>query len=104
MDINHESDYVNIGRSHTQAAPSHAPTTPIQGPITRSCAKKLQQEVNSFLTEYEFIKNENFILPKCSTYVLLRFPQEGDAAGPKEISHTKEKMVSTWKLNHHTTC
>ena len=104
MDINHESDYVNTGRSHTQAALSHTPTMPIQGPITRSRAKKLRQKVNSFLTEYEFIKNKNFILPKCSTYVLLRFTQEGGATGPKEISHTKEKMVGTWKLNQHPTC
>ena len=70
----------------------------------RSRAKKLLQEVNSFLTKYEFIKNENFILPKCSTYALLRFTQEGGTAGPKEVSHTKDKMVGTWKLNQHTTC
>jgi len=67
--------------------------------MTRSRAKKLLQEVNSFLTEYEFIKNENFILPKCSTYALLRFTQEGGTAGPKEVSHTKDKMVGAWKLN-----
>jgi hypothetical protein len=57
--------------------PFDMPAQVYNGPMTRSHAKKLQQEMNSFLTEYEFIKNKNFILPKCSTYVLLRFTQKG---------------------------
>ena len=43
------------------------------GPITRSRAKKLQQEVNALLCEIHFNINENYILPKSCTLLLLRF-------------------------------
>jgi hypothetical protein len=33
------------------------------GPITRACAKLLEQQVNSFLIEPGLLCNENFILP-----------------------------------------
>ena len=46
------------------------------GPITRSRAKKLQQEVNVLLSEIYFNINENYILPKSCTLVLLRFTKE----------------------------
>jgi hypothetical protein len=47
-----------------------------QGPLTRSRAKKLQEQVNSFLTDYNFNISKNVILPKCSTLMLLRYAQE----------------------------
>ena len=43
------------------------------GPITRSRARKIQQEVNSLFAQLNPNFSENFILPKCSTFVLLRF-------------------------------
>ena len=46
------------------------------GPITRSRAKKLQQEVNVLLCEIHFSINENYILPKLCMLVLLRFTKE----------------------------
>ena len=46
------------------------------GPIKRSRAKKLQQEVNALLSEIHFNINENYILPKSCTLVLLRFTKE----------------------------
>ena len=46
------------------------------GPITRSRAKKLQQEVNALLSKIHFNINENYILPKSCTLVLLRFTKE----------------------------
>ena len=46
------------------------------GPITHSRAKKLQQEVNMLLCEIHFNINENYILPKSCTLVLLRFTKE----------------------------
>jgi hypothetical protein len=55
--------------NHGPADPSQTPNTPIQGPITQSRANKLQQEVNSLLTKIDYNANENFILPKFSTYV-----------------------------------
>ena len=43
-----------------------------QGPLTRSRAKKLQEQVNSFLSDCNFHTSKNVILPKCSTLVVLR--------------------------------
>ena len=74
---------------------SQTQDTPIQGAITWSCAKKLQEEVNSLLTNIDYSTNENFIQPKCSIYVLLRFTHMGDTAGPKERSYTKDGMRYT---------
>jgi len=49
-----------------------------EGPITRSRAKKLQQEVNALLCEIYFNINENYILPKMCTLLVLRFTKEDD--------------------------
>jgi hypothetical protein len=79
--------------NHGPAEPSQTPNTPpIQGPITQSRANKLQQEVNSLLTKIYYNTHENFILPKFSTYVFLRFTHMGAIAGPKEMSYTKDEM------------
>ena len=59
-DINQAKEQVNIG------------------PITRSRAKKLQQEVNVLLCEIHFNINENYILPKSYMLLLLRFTKEDD--------------------------
>jgi hypothetical protein len=69
--------------------------TPIQGPITRSRAKKLQQEVNSLLAKIDYNINEDSILPKYCTYVLLRFTHVGEAAGPKTTRYTNNNMKCT---------
>jgi hypothetical protein len=42
-----------------------------QGPLTRSHAKKLQQQVTSFLAEFDNNISENIKLPKSSSLVLL---------------------------------
>ena len=59
-DVNQERELVNLG------------------PITRSRAKKLQQEVNALLCEIHFNINENYILPMSCTLLLLRFTKEDD--------------------------
>jgi hypothetical protein len=46
--------------------------------------------VNSFLTEYEFIKNDNFILPKCCTYALLKFTRRARCWTKGDESHQGE--------------
>jgi hypothetical protein len=46
------------------------------GLLTRSRAKKLQEQVNSFLTDYNFNISKNVILPRCSTLMLLRYAHE----------------------------
>ena len=48
------------------------------GPITRSRAKKLKQEVNTLLCEIHFNINEDYILPKSCTLLLLTFTKEDD--------------------------
>ena len=47
-------------------------------PITRSPAKKLQQEMNTLLCEIYFNINDNYILPKLCTLLLLKFTKEDD--------------------------
>ena len=72
----------------SNSTPTSTPTTPapaqaIDGAITRSRAKKLQQEVNALLCESYINVNENIILPKYSTLVVLRYTHEegGDRIG-----------------------
>ena len=48
------------------------------GPITRSRAKKLQQEVNALLCEIHFNISKNYILPKSCILLLLSFTKEDD--------------------------
>jgi hypothetical protein len=48
--------------------------------------------VNSLLTKIDYNTNKNFILPKFSTYVLLRFTHMGATAGSKETSYTEDEM------------
>jgi hypothetical protein len=57
----------------TQVDENNTPININQGQITRSRAKKLQQEVNSLLAEINLNISENFILPKCSGLVVLRY-------------------------------
>jgi hypothetical protein len=51
----------------------------IQGPIICSRAKKLQQQVNSFLAKINFEIHENVILPKSCTSVVFRNIHEEDS-------------------------
>jgi hypothetical protein len=57
----------------TQVDEDNTPININQGPITRSRANKLQQDVNSLLAEINFNISENVIPPKCSTLVVLRY-------------------------------
>jgi hypothetical protein len=72
--------------SNTLQPPSHTTTTQVQptssltqafdGPITRSRAKNLQQEVHALLYKFQLNNNENFVLPKSCMLILLRFTKE----------------------------
>jgi len=57
--------------SHVNHPPSNLKDT-IQGPLTRSHTKKLQEQVNSFLINFNFNTSENVILPKCSMLIIIR--------------------------------
>jgi hypothetical protein len=58
-------------------ASSTFPTIPT-GPITRSQAKQIQQEVHTLLYEFKLNTNDNFMLPKSCMLIFLRSTkQEG---------------------------
>jgi hypothetical protein len=72
-----EEDDVDIPRvTQDQESDTQAPT--LQGPITRSHAKELQQKVNSFRAKLNFKIYENVILPKSCNLVILRNVHEED--------------------------
>jgi hypothetical protein len=54
--------------------PTSTPTP--TGPITRSRAKKIQQEVHALLCELKLNSNDNFMLPKSCMLILLRYVEE----------------------------
>jgi hypothetical protein len=60
----------------TQVQPTSSPTQAFDGQITRSRAKKLQQEVHTLLYEFQLNTIENFMLPKSCMLILLRFTKE----------------------------
>ena len=61
-----------------------------KGPITRSRAKLVQQEVHAFISELHPNIDKNYILPKSCTLMLLRFTQEATLPGyMKDAKDTK---------------
>ena len=58
-----------------------------QGLLTRSHAKKLQEQVNSFLTDCAFMTSKDVILPKCSTLVVLRCTHEEKSTRSDQREH-----------------
>jgi hypothetical protein len=80
----------------SHAAPVHV----FDGPITRSRAKKLHQEVHPLLCETPFI-NENYILHKLCMLLLLSFTKEDDKNTPR-LNHREEpRRVSSASQNCH---
>jgi len=80
----------------TQVLPTLTPTQVIDGPVTCSHAKKLQQEVHALLCEIHFNINENYILPKCCTLIVLRYiEEEKDELDPeKRTSASPRRQTS----------
>lgn len=86
-------------QSSSQAAPAHV----FDGPITRSRAKQLQQEVHALLCEIPFI-NENYILPKSCMLLLLRFTKEDDKDTPRLNQRGELRRTSSaWQNCHEET-
>jgi hypothetical protein len=81
-----EKDDMTMPLSNTLQPPSHTTSSQVQpislstqvfdGPITRSRAKKLQQEVHALLYEFQLNTNKNFMLAKSCMLILLRFTKE----------------------------
>jgi len=80
----------------TQVLPTPKPAQVINGPVTRSRAKKLQQEVNTLLCEVHFNINENYILPKCSNLIVLRYIEE-EKDESNTTKRTRESKMDQWK-------
>jgi hypothetical protein len=53
-----------------------SPTEALTGPITRSRAEKIGQELHTLLYEFQLNTNDNFMLPKSCMLILLRFTKE----------------------------
>ena len=86
-------------QSSSQAAPAHV----FDGPITRSRAKQLQQEVHALLCEIPFI-NENYIFPKSCMLLLLRFTKEDDKDTPRLNQRGELRRTSSaWQNCHEET-
>ena len=82
----------------TQVLPTLTPAQVIDGPVTRSRAKKLQQEVHALLCEIHFSVNENYILPMCSTLIVLRYIEEEK----EESDHEEQTSVSSRRSQKRT--
>ena len=74
----------------TPVSPTPTPAQVINGPIKRSRAKKLQQEVHALLCEIHFNINDNYILPKCCTLIVLRYIEE-----EKDESDSEERTSAS---------
>ena len=81
----------------TQVSHTPTPAHVINGPITRSLAKKLQQEVHTLLCEIHFNINKNYILHKCCTLIVLRYiEEEKDKSDLKNGPVQVPKEVKKW--------
>jgi hypothetical protein len=62
----------------TMPTPTSSPTTFLIStrPITRSRAKKIQQEVQTLLYEFQLNSKDIFMLPKSCLLILLRYVEE----------------------------
>jgi len=86
----------------TQVSPTPTPAQVIDRPITRSRSKKLQQEVHALICEIHFNINENYILPKCCTLIVLRYIEEEKNESDREertsaSSRRSQKQASAKK-------
>ena len=95
QDINQAHDVEDINQAREQVN---------IGPITRSRAKKLQQEVNALLCEIHFNISENYILPKSCILLLLRFTKEDDKDTPRLNQRGELRRTSSaWQNCHEET-
>jgi hypothetical protein len=90
----------------TQVQPISSPTQVFDGPITRSRAKKLQQEVHTLLYEFQLNTNENFMLPKSCMLILLRLTKEegqntSRANKKEELCPSQSSAIEPSKRNSH---
>ena len=71
------------------------------GPVTRSRAKLLEQQVKSLLLEYNVCDNMNFILPKSLHLCMIRFVDNTSARGREGASIGEEEEQQSEELKEH---
>jgi len=81
----------------TQVLPTPTPSQVIDGLGTRSHTKKLQQKVQALLYEVHFNINKNYILPNCSTLIILRYIEE-----EKDESDSEERTSASPRRHYKT--
>jgi hypothetical protein len=90
----------------TQVQPTASPTQAFDGTITRSWAKKLQQEVHALLYKFQLNTNENFMLSKSWMLILLRFTKEegqniSKANQQEELCPSQSSATEPSRTNSH---
>ena len=88
-DIPTEHDTSNVKNSPSNIKDAN------QGPLTRRRAKKLQEQVNLFLTDCAFMTSKDVILPKYSTLVVLRCTHEERAPDRTQKSTRSDRTTSS---------
>jgi len=88
-DIPTEHDTSNVKNSTSNIKDTN------QGPLTRRRAKKLQEQMNSFLTDYAFMTSKDVILPKCSTLVVIRLHMKKRAPDRTQKSTRSDRTTSS---------
>ena len=99
---------------------STSPTPPF-GPMTRACARALETEVTTLLSQLSFESHETWILPQMETLCILRYQgvshgeakeqgqekeedgrEDGDEGGLKEKSQPPDDRPgpNVWRLKH----
>ena len=90
-------------------SPADTPLQVLTGPITRSRAKKIQQEVHALLCEFQLNIDGNFELPKSCMLLLLRFSEEEDKDTSRmdqkeELRSSQPSMIEPSRRNSHIFC
>jgi hypothetical protein len=84
----HTTKYTDYVKQDGTIVKSSCTVHVFDGPITRSRAKKLHEEVHTLLCEIPFI-DENYILPKSCIFLLLTFIKEEDKDTPR-MNHIED--------------
>jgi hypothetical protein len=87
-------------------SPTYTATKALTRLITRSQAKKIQQQVHMPLYEFQLNTNDNFMVSKSCMFILFRFTKEEGhntlRANQKEESHlSQSNMRELSKRNSH---
>jgi hypothetical protein len=90
----------------TQVQPTSSPAQVFDGPITRSQAKKLQQDVHVLLYKFQLNTDENFMIPKSCMLILIRFIKEegqniSSANQKEELCSNQSSATEPSRRNNH---